>query len=85
MVEPDSIVAIREAIVALRNNPELRQRLANAAIRKAANFDIQVRARRILEWMQEKVAGAPVPSRRGGVEVRGLQPEERFRSENANV
>ena len=55
MVEPDSVAAIRDALVVLQNDPGLRQRLGNAAVRRAANFDIQARAKRILDWMQEKM------------------------------
>jgi teichuronic acid biosynthesis glycosyltransferase TuaC len=54
MVEPDDVAAIRQAIVALQNNPELRRRLADAAFSRAARFDIQARARRILAWMEQR-------------------------------
>jgi hypothetical protein len=55
LVEPDDVQAIRNAIVMLQSNPDLRRRLADAAFSRAARFDLQARARRILEWMEEKI------------------------------
>ena len=59
LVEPEDVAAIREAIVALQNNPDLRRRLADAAFSRAARFDIQARAQRILEWMTQKTDPHP--------------------------
>jgi glycosyltransferase involved in cell wall biosynthesis len=55
LVEPDNVQEIRNAIDVLRTNPDLRRGLADAAFSRAAHFDIQVRARRILEWMDERI------------------------------
>jgi teichuronic acid biosynthesis glycosyltransferase TuaC len=55
LVEPDDVNAIRKAILMLQGNPDLRRRLADSALLRAAHFDIQARARRILEWMEEKI------------------------------
>ncbi len=55
LVDPESIAEIREAILCLQNDPALRQRLANAALSRAGNFDIRIRARRILVWMEERI------------------------------
>jgi len=69
LVEPADVAAIRAAVVNLQRDIELRERLAKAALSRATLFDIQARARRILEWMEEKTkaiqfgtpAGSAVP------------------------
>ncbi len=50
-IEPLDVGAIRQAIVSLRDNPMLRQRMADAAFRHAQGFDINVRAKRVLAFM----------------------------------
>lgn len=52
-VDPLDVGAIRAAIVTLRDNPEVRQRMASAALRHAQNFDIDVRAKHVLDFMRE--------------------------------
>jgi glycosyltransferase involved in cell wall biosynthesis len=69
LVEPGDIPAIREAIVTLQKNPDLRRRLAGSARSRAARFDIKSRACSILDWMQQKMNAdeqpSPPSSRRG--------------------
>jgi len=50
-IDPLDVGAIREAIITLRDDPEHRQRMANAALKHAQGFDINVRASRVLEFM----------------------------------
>ncbi len=57
MVDPSDVSAIRETILELHHNPALRQHLADAATSKAAQYDIQVRARRVLDWMEARMNG----------------------------
>jgi teichuronic acid biosynthesis glycosyltransferase TuaC len=51
-VDPLSIDEIRQAILTLRNNVELRIRMGDAAARWALQFDINLRARRVLDFME---------------------------------
>lgn len=51
-VDPDDVAAIRAAIVALRDDPELRARMSAACLRKARQFDVDERARRIGAWFE---------------------------------
>ena len=55
-VDPLDVQAIRRAIVELRDNPLLRQRMAAAALQRAPQFDINVRAARICQWMEARVS-----------------------------
>jgi len=55
LVEPSDVDAIRNAILTLQHKPDVRARLAEAAFSRVARFDIRVRARRILEWMTQRV------------------------------
>jgi len=52
-VDPQDVNAIRNAIVQLKNNPERCMNMSKAGLRKAKQFDINVRARRVTEWMRE--------------------------------
>lgn len=52
-VDPTDVGAIREAILKLKNDPELRQRMSDACLRKAKKFDINERAKRVTEWMEK--------------------------------
>lgn len=54
-VDPDDIVAIRESITRLRDNPELRDSMAAAALSHSKSLDINERARRVLDWMAESI------------------------------
>ena len=55
-IEPRDVLAIREAIIRLKGDRELRLRMSNACLLRAARFDIDARARRILAWMTEMSA-----------------------------
>lgn len=50
-VDPMDVNAIREAIVLLKNDPDRRKRMSEACLRKAKQFDINERARRVTKWM----------------------------------
>lgn len=54
-VDPSDILAIREAIIALKADPARRRRMSEASLKKAQRFDINERARRVTEWMNELV------------------------------
>ncbi len=59
-IDPLDVGAIREAIITLRNNPGRRQRMADAALKHAQGFDINERARRVLEFMSRAAScGSP--------------------------
>jgi glycosyltransferase involved in cell wall biosynthesis len=57
-VDPLDVPAIRAAIVRLRDEPGLRTRMGEAALRWSDNFDADRRARRMLDYMRAKSAGA---------------------------
>lgn len=57
-VDPGDVAAIRAAIVALRDDPELRARMSAACRRKARQFDVDDRARRVGEWLDELAKSA---------------------------
>lgn len=46
---------IREAVVWLRDDPGRRAEMARRALIRAQEFDIHVRARRVLAWMAERI------------------------------
>jgi len=54
-LDPTDVEAIRSAILKLKNNPDLRQRMSKACLEKAKEFDINQRARRVTEWMTRLV------------------------------
>jgi glycosyltransferase involved in cell wall biosynthesis len=54
-VDPLNINEIRNAICTLRDEPALRARMAAAALQRARQFDINTRARCILNFMVEKI------------------------------
>ncbi len=56
LVAPDDVVDIRRAIALLRDEPQLRQKMAKSARDKARKFDLQVRATRIIDWLSKKTA-----------------------------
>jgi glycosyltransferase involved in cell wall biosynthesis len=56
-VDPLDVQEIRSAICTLRDDPALRARMAEAALRRSKQFDINDRARRILNFMTEKMVG----------------------------
>ena len=47
--------AIREAVVRLRDDPVRRAEMARCAWLRAKEFDIHVRAKRVLAWMEERI------------------------------
>jgi teichuronic acid biosynthesis glycosyltransferase TuaC len=53
--DPLDVLAIREAIIRLRDDESLRIRMGSAALKWSENFDADVRARRILSFMEERV------------------------------
>ena len=55
-VDPMDVSAVRRAIELLRADPARRERMAAAALRKAASLDIDRRARSILAWIEERIA-----------------------------
>jgi len=55
-VNPRDIEAIRRAILALKEDPVRRARMAQAALARAEGFDIDDRARRVTVWMKELAA-----------------------------
>ena len=54
-VDPMDVHAIREAILALKNDPKRRERMSEACLKKTKQFDINERARRVTAWMEELV------------------------------
>ena len=50
--------AIRAAVAQLRDDPARRRAMARSALQRAEEFDIHVRARRVLAWMQERIRAA---------------------------
>jgi glycosyltransferase involved in cell wall biosynthesis len=53
--DPLDVPAIRRAIVRLRDDTDLREKMGKAALKWSENFDADIRARRILEFMQERI------------------------------
>ncbi len=53
-IDPLDVAAIRAAIVRLRDDPELRARMAAEALRRSKLFDVDDRARRMLAFMAER-------------------------------
>jgi len=51
-VNPTDISEIRNAIIKLKNDQDLRQAMSIASLEKAKQFDIQLRASNILSWME---------------------------------
>jgi glycosyltransferase involved in cell wall biosynthesis len=87
-LDPLDVSAIRAAIVRLRDNPGTRDAMSRAALDWSAGFDIDRRAKRILEfmakWSQGRLGqGQPVEPARG---TGRLQPApERSRSPSFTV
>jgi teichuronic acid biosynthesis glycosyltransferase TuaC len=52
-VDPMEVRAIREAIVALMNDPARRKSMSRACLEKSKQFDINLRARRVMAWLEE--------------------------------
>jgi teichuronic acid biosynthesis glycosyltransferase TuaC len=54
-VDPLDVPAVRNAVGALRDNMELRQRMGQASLIRARGFDLDARARNIESWMNERI------------------------------
>ena len=50
-IDPLNVVQIRNAIIKLMNDRELRNKMSLEAVKWARNFDIDIRVRNIVEWM----------------------------------
>ena len=57
-VNPTDVKGIRDAIVALRDNADLRESMRVAALAKATAFDLNSRAARVARWMDSLVTNA---------------------------
>lgn len=57
-VDPLDVAAIRRAIVRLRDDPALRARLAAAALRRSRDFDVDERARRVVDFIRARIHGS---------------------------
>ena len=44
-----------DAIAAMRDNPNLRESMAKASLRKASNLTIEIRTKRIIEFIKERM------------------------------
>jgi glycosyltransferase involved in cell wall biosynthesis len=51
-VDPMDVSAIREAIVALMNDPARRKSMSQACLEKSKQFDINLRARKVTAWLE---------------------------------
>ena len=54
-IDPLNIKQLRSAIVKLMNNKHLRNKMSTEAIVWAKKFDINLRAKKIIEWMEHSV------------------------------
>ena len=55
-VDPMDIGQIRDAIKLLKDNPNRRRRMSEACLSKSKLFDINERARRVTQWMEQIIA-----------------------------
>ena len=53
-IDPLNVGEIRRVILAMRDDPAKRQRMADAALDRSQLFDINARARRILQFMESR-------------------------------
>lgn len=51
--DPMDVAAIRNAVMALKNDPDRRRNMSHACLEKARKFDINERAQRVTEWMTQ--------------------------------
>ena len=54
-IDPLNVVEIRNAIIKLMNDRELHNKMSLKAVKWARNFDINLRAKNIIEWMNKIV------------------------------
>ena len=52
-VDSDNVDNIRKAIVTLRDNTLLKERMVKAALERSKHFDVNDRAKRILNFMED--------------------------------
>ncbi len=57
-VDPQSIPEIRAAVTMLSEDAEFRSRLSGNALKMAIKLDVNVRARKILDWMNSMAPGS---------------------------
>jgi glycosyltransferase involved in cell wall biosynthesis len=62
-IDPLEVPAIRAAIVRLRDDLDLRVEMGHAALAWSQNFNIDLRARRILEFMSQRLNQNEIPER----------------------
>lgn len=60
LVDPEDVAAIRTGVERLWREPETRDRLARAALVRAAGFDVRRRAEGILNWMADRSVSSGV-------------------------
>jgi teichuronic acid biosynthesis glycosyltransferase TuaC len=53
-IDPLNVAAIRNAVIALRDDVEMRRRLSQESILRSQKFDLDARARKIEDWMNER-------------------------------
>ncbi|MBK1674787.1 MULTISPECIES: glycosyltransferase [Ectothiorhodospira] len=56
-IDPWDVSALRGAIMSLRDDPQRRKAMADAAVRRSREFDVDQRARRILNFMGARLRG----------------------------
>lgn len=54
-IDPMDVSAIRNAIVALRDNPERCEKMSKSALYRSKRFDIDMRAKRICAFISERI------------------------------
>jgi glycosyltransferase involved in cell wall biosynthesis len=54
LIDPNNIDKIKNAIVKLKNSPELREKMSRAALETAAKLNIKTRSANILRFMNER-------------------------------
>ena len=63
-VDPMDVGEIRRAIIRLRDDGALRDRMAAAAMRRSRHFDVDDRARRILDFMAQAAGRMPAKEKK---------------------
>ena len=55
LIDPNSVTDIKEAILALRNNEELRKKMSESSLSKARDLTIEKRVARIVNFIESKL------------------------------
>ncbi len=55
LIDPNSVTDIKEAILTLRNNEELRKKMSERSLSKARNLTIEKRVARIVNFIESKI------------------------------